>query len=210
MWVFHQLMNRCNASQQSNLCSLRLLFKFGMPDNSQRNRNPSTSKSPMLDTMKQQPPTQSPQSSPGDDTATATNSSIIEFLNNEQQCLNADNESELDIDSIFEEINRLSDESDGRSVDEILREAELLLSKQEQYELESGNGSEIVSDSEPVSYNLLDRWKIDSHLKTISEESTPREMRLQDSSNSSDECEQKPSASTKEKANVSKHESHIG
>lgn len=61
------------------------------------------------------------------------NSSIIEFLNQEQKCLNPiDNDSELDIESIFEEINRLSDESDERSLDEILREAELLLCEQKQ------------------------------------------------------------------------------
>lgn len=90
-----------------------------------------------------------------------TNSSIIEFLNQEQNCLENDQNSEVDIDSIFEEINRLSgDPPDDRSVDEILREAEQLLSDRQQLEAVDG-----------------ERWKFGDLLKTISEESTPREMR---------------------------------
>lgn len=47
-----------------------------------------------------------------DENLITTSSSIIEFLNQEQNCANLlDNESELDIDSIFEEVNRLSDDS---------------------------------------------------------------------------------------------------
>lgn len=112
------------------------------------------------------------------DVKTKTSSSIIEFLNNERECLQlVENDSEVDIDSIFEEINRLSDESDERSVDEILREAELLLSKQQQIE----------SDLNPCDSNYLDENETDkrtvvqliepidwhSGLETISEKSTP-------------------------------------
>lgn len=85
-----------------------------------------------------------------------TNSSFLEFLNQEQQCLDNDNDSEVDIDSIFEEINRLSGDSNERGVDEILREAELLLSKQEDLSQRPDNGYLTNAES----------------LKTISEEST--------------------------------------
>lgn len=60
-----------------------------------------------------------------------TNSSIIEFLNRERECLNGDESTEIEVGSIFEEINRLSDNNDDRSGDELLKEAEILLSKQE-------------------------------------------------------------------------------
>lgn len=91
-----------------------------------------------------------------DDTTTA---SILDFLNQEQKCMDNGNDSDFDVDSIFEEINRLSGgDSEERSVDDLLREAELLLSKQE---------------------NLVDNDnKLGELLKTISEESTPREMKL--------------------------------
>lgn len=91
-----------------------------------------------------------------DDTTTA---SILDFLNQEQKCMDNGNDSDFDVDSIFEEINRLSGgDSEDRSVDDLLREAELLLSKQE---------------------NLVDiDNKMGELLKTISEESTPREMKL--------------------------------
>lgn len=92
-----------------------------------------------------------------DDDITPT--SIMEFLNQEQKCLDSSADaSEADLDSIFAEINRLSGDSNDRSVDELLREAEMLLSKQEP--LVDGANS-----------NLREL------LKTISEESTPREMR---------------------------------
>lgn len=69
-----------------------------------------------------------------------TTNSILEFLNQEKQCLDNTNSTktdndgadELDIDSIFEEINRLSGDSDGRRIEDILHEAEMLLSKQDQ------------------------------------------------------------------------------
>ena len=56
-----------------------------------------------------------------------TNSSILEFLNQEQQCLVDAVDSEIDIDSIFEEINRLSGDVEDRNVEDILKEAEQLL-----------------------------------------------------------------------------------
>lgn len=115
-----------------------------------------------------------------DENPLTTSSSIIEFLNHEQTCLVPDNDSEMDIDSIFEEINRLSDDSDERSVDEILLEAETLLARQEHFNLDRSNGEDfgelIVGDDEFTS-NLFEKWKIDEHLKPISEESTPREMK---------------------------------
>ncbi|XP_069966368.1 serine-rich adhesin for platelets [Bactrocera oleae] len=51
-----------------------------------------------------------------------TSSSILEFLAREQECC-----TEADTESIFQEVSRLADNSDTRSVDEILREAELLM-----------------------------------------------------------------------------------
>lgn len=140
----------------------------------------------------------------GDEIATG-NSSIIEFLNQEQKCLiptENDLTSDLDIDSIFEEINRLSGESDERSVDEILREAELLLSKQQQIETDL-NRSEHDNDDDDdaeerdldgaresnglsesvISYNT---WHFNEHLETISEKTTPRNTKSQ-SSDSRDE-----------------------
>lgn len=117
-----------------------------------------------------------------DENPLTCSSSIIEFLNHEKTCLVPDNDSEMDIDSIFEEINRLSDDSDERSVDEILREAEILLSRQEQLELERPNGDEFHVD-ESITSNLFEKWKMDEHLKPISEESTPREMKSHHSDN---------------------------
>lgn len=120
-----------------------------------------------------------------DENLLTTSSSIIEFLNHEQTCLAHDNDSEMDIDSIFEEINRLSDDSDERSVDEILREAEILLSRQEQFDLERSNGdaaNDVVVDNE-ITCNLYGKWRNDEDLKPISEESTPREMISQQSYN---------------------------
>lgn len=143
----------------------------------------------------------------GDDNTNGSNS-IIEFLNQEQKCLipsENDLTSELDIDSIFEEINRLSDESDERSVDEILREAELLLSKQQQiesdlnrseYQTEYDNGNENENDKEiddatecnglSESVNSYSKWPFNEHLETISEKTTPRNTKSQ-SSDSRDE-----------------------
>lgn len=110
------------------------------------------------------------------DVKTKTSSSIIEFLNNERECSQlAENDSEIDIDSIFEEINRLSDESDERSVDEILREAELLLSKQQQIESDLipcvSNSQDEIEIEDGTGAQLVQEWH--SALDTISEKSTP-------------------------------------
>lgn len=117
------------------------------------------------------------QQSNGDETTNGS-SSIIEFLNQEQKCLipsEADLTSELDIDSIFEEINRLSDGSDERSVDEILREAELLLSKQQQIDLSRSDGEKSADEATEVSehVNSNSKWQFNEHLDTISEKTTP-------------------------------------
>lgn len=131
------------------------------------------------------------------DEITNGSSSIIEFLNQEQKCLiSTDNDlaSELDIDSIFEEINRLSDESDERSVDEILREAELLLSKQKQIECDLNRSEhddkkddEDSTESTELNENIdLYKWHYNDHLDTISEKTTPRNTKSQ-SSDSRDE-----------------------
>lgn len=110
----------------------------------------------ILPTMKAVPGCAGGAAVTSDDTTTA---SILDFLNQEQKCLDNGNDSDFDVDSIFEEINRLSGgDSEERSVDELLREAELLLSKQENL-VENDN-------------------KMGELLRTISEESTPREMKL--------------------------------
>ncbi|XP_013105803.2 bromodomain-containing protein DDB_G0270170 isoform X1 [Stomoxys calcitrans] len=61
-------------------------------------------------------------------------SSIMEFLKQEQKCtgdgLSNGHDSEVDVESIFQEVSRLADNSDNRSVEELLREAELLLQHQ--------------------------------------------------------------------------------
>lgn len=127
----------------------------------------------------------------GDESLSSPNgsNSIIEFLNQEQKCLNPiDNDSELDIESIFEEINRLSDVSDDRSVDEILREAEFLLCKQEQIECnlkcsESNSGGDqiiiepnekTICNNESLIPDDTDAYYFDGHLDTISEQTTSR------------------------------------
>lgn len=148
--------------------------------------------------------------------ATISNNSIIEFLSDEQKCLSSvvDNDSELDIDSIFEEINRLSDTSDERSVDEILREAELLLSKQQPIE-SNLNGSETESehksDDETIgsdsnrNYEPHMKWQFDEHLKTISEESTPRNIISNSSDSHEDDgvMQQQPNGVLEHEHNVS-------
>lgn len=171
--------------------------------------------------MKQQPEQQgksvsisSAQAQPiNGDESTNGGSSIIEFLNQEQKSLIAtenDLTSELDIDSIFEEINRLSDESDERSVDEILREAELLLSKQQPIESDlnqNGNDgeSENENDSETEtddandidattmsnglseSVHMYGKWPHNDHLDTISEKTTPQNTKSQSSDSQRDD-----------------------
>lgn len=150
-----------------------------------------------------------PQSSVNGDETTNGGSSIIEFLNQEQKSLIAtehDLTSELDIDSIFEEINRLSDESDERSVDEILREAELLLSKQQQIESdlnqnENENDSEDETETDNTndiddttmsnglseSVQMYGKWSYNDHLDTISEKTTPQNTKSQSSDSQRDD-----------------------
>lgn len=169
--------------------------------------------------MKQQPEQQQgksvsissaqPQSSLNGDETTNGGSSIIEFLNQEQKSLIAtehDLTSELDIDSIFEEINRLSDESDERSVDEILREAELLLSKQQCIESDLNQNDEDESENETKtddasdgvddttmsnglseSVQMYGKWSYNDHLDTISEKTTPQNTKSQSSDSQRDD-----------------------
>lgn len=96
------------------------------------------------------PPLNGIESGPEDELTTT--SSIFEFLQQERRCgdgglgglgggattggCGGEDDSELDIDSIFEEINRLSGDTSGLCVEDILREAEELISKQERGELE--------------------------------------------------------------------------
>lgn len=90
------------------------------------------------------------------------NSSILEFLSQEQRCL--DDNSEVDIESLFEEINRLSgDVEQNRNVEDIdmlIKEAEMLMTK------------EIGKLDLPISEVTN---KISACL--LSKESTPREMK---------------------------------
>lgn len=156
--------------------------------------------------MKQQPEqTRMAQSqSNGDESLSSNvngNSSIIEFLNQEQKCM--DNDSELDIESIFEEINRLSDESDERSVDEILREAELLMFKQHEIEsdLKSSESDPTTSIDDNVdSFNLC---LLDRHLDTISEKTTPHNTKSSSSNDGRNELTMQTNADDLELDQVS-------
>lgn len=91
------------------------------------------------------------------------NSSILEFLSQEQRCL--DDNSEVDIESLFEEINRLSgDVEQSRNVEDIdmlIKEAEMLMTKQETGKMDF-----------PMSKM---KGKISGSV--LSKESTPREMK---------------------------------
>lgn len=91
------------------------------------------------------------------------NSSILEFLSQEQRCL-SDN-SEVDIESLFEEINRLSGDVDQNpnveDIDMLIKEAEMLMTKQ-------GN----AKIDRPVS-----QIKCKIAGPVLSKESTPREMK---------------------------------
>lgn len=92
-----------------------------------------------------------------------TSSSIIDFLNQEQQCWSAnlnfqdDCASDLDIEGIFDEINRLSGKiHESRSVDEILQEAETLILSQAPIQLKC----------------IVEKWTVDSP-DVISKEIVP-------------------------------------
>lgn len=92
--------------------------------------------------------------------------SILEFLNNEQETSFDTDQSDLDIESIFEEINRLSDNNDDRSVEVLMKEAEFLMMHDPL--------SLILEESEFSQSS--DAAVISTH-RNISKESTPREMR---------------------------------
>lgn len=64
-----------------------------------------------------------------------TTASILEFLKEEQKCLGVECNSDVDVDSIFEEINRLSDQNNERSLEDILKEAEFLIQDQTKLKL---------------------------------------------------------------------------
>lgn len=112
-------------------------------------------------------------------------SSFLEFLRNEQRCMttagvllggpNGDggNGEEVDVDSIFEKVSQLAGGSEeGKSVDDILREAELLIRKQ--HPLFGGNGA----DDGGVGFEGMRRVeRATCGLRDISCESTPMEMR---------------------------------
>ncbi len=91
------------------------------------------------------------------------NSSILEFLHDEQRCL--DDNSEVDIESLFEEINRLSgDVEQNRNVEDIdmlIKEAEMLMTKQDIGKMDFS----ICESKNKISGSVL------------SKESTPREMK---------------------------------
>lgn len=121
-----------------------------------------------------------------------TNSSIIEFLNQENQCYDIDTGSEIEIESIFEEINRLSgvggDIGNGSTtlvadtsisisdvnVEDILREAERLITKQAQLEVPLSAAASVLQKCSSI--NRVDRINLQSQ-KPLSSESTPREMK---------------------------------
>lgn len=136
-----------------------------------------------------------------------TNSSILEFLNKEQECFygSSRDTSEINDEIIFEEVNRLSDNTDTRTVDEILREAELLINKRlmvgaspaangtnggfEAYKSSNltncreSSCSAVVSvekgrSSPPQIVNSFEKVVDNVHLDSvISDESTPKDMR---------------------------------
>ncbi|XP_030378529.1 centrosomal protein of 162 kDa [Scaptodrosophila lebanonensis] len=92
-------------------------------------------------------------------------SSIIEFLAKEQDCA-----IEADPESIFQEVSRLTDSTDMRSVDELLLEAERLIQQQLRLgsltadtngngNIDSGNSSGAGGDGENVA-NAVDKDKL--------------------------------------------------
>lgn len=88
-----------------------------------------------------------------------TNSSILDFLNQEQRCWSASNDdcaSDVDIDGIFDEINRLSGLiHESRSVDEILKEAEHLILSQTPIQLKCTDVNWLQGDEECVKEELV-------------------------------------------------------
>ncbi|XP_055384996.1 centrosomal protein of 162 kDa [Condylostylus longicornis] len=119
------------------------------------------------------------------------NRSILEFLNKERECFKEnlidENSSDLDVESIFEEINRLSDKNDERSVEEILREAECLMKNQilnnKQYYTESEYNKNCVKIENNCFKKVVDEVLTAS---VLSDESTPH---VDDSHSDNDEIQ---------------------
>lgn len=99
------------------------------------------------------------------DVEDTANSSILEFLSQEQRCLSLDDNSEVDIESLFEEINRLSGDVEQNhnveDIDMLIKEAELLMTKQDIGKMD-------------FSMTQVDNKYSGS---VLSKESTPREMK---------------------------------
>ncbi|XP_021694865.1 centrosomal protein of 162 kDa isoform X3 [Aedes aegypti] len=108
-------------------------------------------------------------------------SSFLEFLRNEQRCMagvilgvpeNGNGEGEVDVDSIFEQVSQLAGGSEeGKSVEDILREAEQLIRKQ--HPLFGGNGADRGDELD----GIRRVQRATCGLRDISCESTPMEMR---------------------------------
>lgn len=110
-------------------------------------------------------------------------SSFLEFLRNEQNCLTTGVSNgngsggcaeEVDVDRIFEQVSQLAGAGeDGKSVEEILREAEQLIRKQ--HPLFGGNGAK---EEDGGAYDgMREVQRAMCGLRGISCESTPMEMR---------------------------------
>lgn len=112
-------------------------------------------------------------------------SSFLEFLRNERSCLatgvsNGNGSGsggcgeEVDVDRIFEQVNQLAGAGgDGKSVEEILREAEQLIRKQ--HPLFGGNGAN--EEEGGACDGIREVQRAMCGLRGISCESTPMEMR---------------------------------
>lgn len=109
-------------------------------------------------------------------------SSFLEFLRNEQNCLtgvSGGNGSggcgeDVDVDRIFEQVSQLAGAGeDGKSVEDILREAEQLIRKQ--HPLFGGNGAK--EDNGGACDGIREVQGVMCGLRDISCKSTPMEMR---------------------------------
>ncbi|XP_065078228.1 centrosomal protein of 162 kDa-like isoform X1 [Ochlerotatus camptorhynchus] len=110
-------------------------------------------------------------------------SSFLEFLRNEQSCLTGVTNGngsggcaeEVDVDRIFEQVSQLAGSGeDGKSVEEILREAEQLIRKQ--HPLFGGNGAHEDDDGGACD-GIRQVQRAMCGYRDISCESTPMEMR---------------------------------
>lgn len=93
----------------------------------------------------------------GNDDLESNNTSILEFLNDSGSTVISENE-------LFQEINRLSDNKDDRSLEEIIKEAETLIKKQPLFN--KPNKTPLEKNNQLFPNNF-----------TLSCESTPLEMR---------------------------------